>query len=179
MEENNVYTPKHGKMSEKTFLKQMALSITVMVLCLAAMAVTAYAYFSHTESLFFSTMRSAYFDASVVGEGKTSSYFSFPASGEPREVEFTIKKIEQSTANAGFCKINIFTNSGAVQSFYTAPIGTYIVGGEQVTDNELVIKIYISGTEPVDINFIPEWGSYSGIDTVSDNGTITPIYATE
>ncbi len=176
MEERNVYTPKHGKMSEKTFLMRMGISISIMMISLAAMAVTAYAYFSHTDSLLFGTISSAYFDVSVASDSADSKYYAFPSGGEAKEVEFTITRLQQSTASVGFCKINIFTGAGDIQSFYTAPIGTYLVNGEEITDNELRVKIYISGTQPVDINFIPVWGSYSGTETVADNGLIMPIY---
>jgi hypothetical protein len=42
------YIPKHQKIREKTMLTRVAVSITIIVICLAAMGISAYAFFSHS-----------------------------------------------------------------------------------------------------------------------------------
>ena len=41
------YVPKYGKVKEKVMLMRTALTVVIMVVCLFAMSLTAYAYFSH------------------------------------------------------------------------------------------------------------------------------------
>ena len=41
------YIPKHGKVREKVMLTRLTMTITIVIMCLAAMSITAYAYFSY------------------------------------------------------------------------------------------------------------------------------------
>lgn len=170
------YLPKHGKVQERVFLSRIAVSITVIVLCLAAMSATAYAYFTHGNAQVVGVITSANFEVEVSDGTNTSNRFSYPV-GTYGEMEFTISKTAESTASSGFCKINVCAADGVVQTFYTEPIGTYIKNGEQVTKNEIKVLLSVAEMEIVNVEFISIWGSYSGTDAVADGGLITPEYS--
>ena len=41
------HVPKHGKIRENVILSRITLAVFIIVACLAAMSISAYAYFSH------------------------------------------------------------------------------------------------------------------------------------
>ena len=57
--------PEEGNVSEKVFLSRITLNITVIVICMIAMAVTAFAYFSVDISSQNNTIQAAHFDVEI------------------------------------------------------------------------------------------------------------------
>ena len=59
------YVPKYGKVTEKTLFGRLSVYITLMVLCMAGMAFTAYAYFSASVLSGSNTIQAAHFDVEI------------------------------------------------------------------------------------------------------------------
>lgn len=59
------YIPKHAKISDKAMLIRAAVTVVIMVVCLAAMSITAYAYFSCSVTSGSNIIKSANFDATI------------------------------------------------------------------------------------------------------------------
>jgi len=59
------YIPKHGKVREKVMLARMASMIAIVIMCLAAMSITAYAYFSYNITSGSNIIKAANFEANV------------------------------------------------------------------------------------------------------------------
>lgn len=59
------HIPKHGKVREKVMLMRTAITVVIMIVCLAAMSITAYAYFSYNVTSGSNTIKAANFDALI------------------------------------------------------------------------------------------------------------------
>ena len=60
------HTPTQGKISERFILTRLISAVAVVLVCLTVMGVTAFAYFSHSVTSSYNTVRSAIFETSVV-----------------------------------------------------------------------------------------------------------------
>ena len=59
------YIPQHGKVREKVMLTRIAMTVTIVIMCLAAMSITAYAYFSYNITSGSNIIKSASFYTDV------------------------------------------------------------------------------------------------------------------
>ena len=59
------YIPKHGKIREKVMLTRIVSTIAIVIMCLAAMSITAYAYFSYNITSGSNTIKAASFYTDV------------------------------------------------------------------------------------------------------------------
>ena len=114
------YIPKHGKVREKVMLTRVAMTIAIMVVCLAAMSITAYAYFSYNITSGSNTIKAASFYTDVAvqitdADGNavetittnTSDHKSHSASLDANKTyTITVQHNALSTAQTGFCDYN-------------------------------------------------------------------------
>ena len=59
------YIPKYGKIREKVMLTRIAMTVAIVIMCLAAMSITAYAYFSYNITSGSNTIKAASFYTDV------------------------------------------------------------------------------------------------------------------
>lgn len=161
------YVPKHGKVREKVMLVRIAVSIVLILVCMAAMSISAYAYFSCNIASGISTLTAAHYSLEVetVPEGVTQEngyYILDNTSGETQQYTFVVKKSSgDNIAKVGFCEVEILSGMKdeqenlIPQSFYTEPIGTY---GE-TTIEKRTIAISVKNGKSVKVRFIAQWGS--------------------
>lgn len=161
------YIPKHAKVSEKNMLARITLSITVVVACLIAMSISAYAYFSCSVTSASNVIKSANFDATVSVVNEFGAEITLETeSGLQKAIldegTYTVKlsKTDTSTAQKGFC---IFTINGI--DYHTQQLGSVEFAFTlKVPDaTELILKRH--------------WGtsSYYGYDNADTN----PNYITD
>lgn len=60
------YIPKYGKVQEKVMLTRVTMTVAIVIMCLAAMGFTAYAYFSCDVTSGFNTIQAANFASKIV-----------------------------------------------------------------------------------------------------------------
>ena len=176
------YVPKHGKVRENVMLMRSALSIVIMVVCLAAMSITAYAYFFVTITSGSNIIRAANFEAQIEVTDSNGAPV-LPASNEGAENvynfttpgTYTVKLSKgDSTADTGFC---IITVSNA--KYYTQQIGIDVnaPNGEREC-----VEFILQVDGPESIIFESHWGtsstySYEGEQlttvTIGENGAGT------
>ena len=152
------YIPKHGKIREKVMLTRVAMTIVIMVMCLAAMSITAYAYFSHNVTSGSNIIKAANFEANV-------SITITDSNNEPVAVtkdgkiqtaileagKYTIELTRgNSTADTGFCVITI-----GDKTYYTDQIG---VDMKKDLDGATV-KFYLWLSAPTKIEVLSRWGT--------------------
>ena len=165
------YIPKHGKVREKVMLTRLASMIAIVVLCLAAMTITAYAYFSYNVTSGSNIIRSATFKTEVQvqitdSNGKavdtvnpiTSDYKSFKIEGLTVGETYTISVApikDEKAAKTGFV---IVTADNCPDTYYTQQLGKdeKVEGGE--TSN-LSFKITI--TDSTTVYLRAHWGTSS------------------
>ena len=159
------YIPKHAKVSEKNMLARITLSITVVVACLIAMSISAYAYFSCSVTSASNVIKSANFDATVSVVNEFGAEIPLDTENGLQkailaEGTYTVKlcKADTSTAQTGFC---IVTINGI--DYHTQQLGSV----------EFTLKV-AEGTE---LTLNCHWGtsSYYGYDNADTN----PNYITD
>ncbi len=160
------YVPKYGKINDKVMTVRVMLSAFVIIACLTALSLSAYAWFSFSVASGTNTIKTADFDITV----------SIP-SAEPEEGVYSLANGEYSvlltkTGNAktGFCIVEIAVGE-AKTTFHTQQLGK----DEGVERGELTFTVQVSGlSEPATVSFTPHWGTSS---YYSDNES--PLYITD
>lgn len=178
------FIPKDGKIRERVFIVRMALSVTVILLSLAAMSFTAYAYFTHTTTVSVATIQSANWDITVTApEGVTqeNGYYVLDntESSDIKEYLFTVKDTETATATVGYVRVDIKTdvdNFASTQTFYSQCIGEILVDGEMKTVTERTIKVTVPANKKVILQFVGEWGTYAGTPIIDESVGIQPVF---
>lgn len=147
------YIPKDGKIREKVILTRMALSVLVIVVCLAAMGLSAYAYFSHDIASASNIIQSANFgikvsienesdstDTVVVREVNSTTQLANLRAGNTYTV--TIEKLGEAT---GFCIISV--KNCEIAEYFT----------QQMGDDSITFTVTL--TSDADVNFSANWGT--------------------
>ena len=168
------YIPQHGKVREKVMLTRLASLITIVIFCLAAMSITAYAYFSYNVTSGSNIIRSATFKTEVQvqitdSNGKavdtvkpiTSDYKSFKIEGLTVGETYTISVApikDEKAAKTGFV---IVTADNCPDTYYTQQLGKdeKVEGGET---NKLSFEIMI--TDSTTVYLRAHWGTSSYYD---------------
>ena len=166
------YIPQHGKVREKVMLARLASMITVVIFCLVAMSITAYAYFSYNVTSGSCILKSASFKTEVQvqildSDGKavdsnitpvTSDYKSFKIEGLTVGETYTITITpikDQKSAKTGFV---IVKADNCPDVYYTQQLGKdeKVDGGET---NILSFKVML--TDSTTVYLIAHWGTSS------------------
>ena len=189
------YVPKQGNVREKVLVARVAVSVALILLCMAIMNFTAYAYFSCNVSSGLNTIQSAKYDLDItpptelasvadnnVNKNDWTEIYVLDNSGstEEKNFSFTLAKSENTTAKVGYCKIEIKTdvndanNAGDVQRFYTKPIGTYVENDIPVTNDSRTVTIAVAPNKTATVTFVAEWGTCG--ETPIEGETIEPTY---
>lgn len=180
------YIPQNGKVREKVMLARVAVSILFILGCMAAMSITAYAFFSHSVSSGQMTVESKYYDLTVTPpEGiitqENDVYTLYNDTDEDKEFAFSIAKAQgENVVAVGYCKISVKTDANSpditedVQNFYTKPIGTYIDNDVKVTNDLRWVKITVEPHKTAIVRFIAEWGTCAKEPIIDE--IITPDY---
>ncbi len=152
------YIPKHGKIREKVILTRIAATITIMVICLAAMSITAYAYFSHNVTSCSNIIKAANFEANVLIKktepNKDSVITTKNGKVQTANLEpgkYTIELTAgNSTADKGFCVITI-----GDKKYYTDQIGV----DADKNSNDAIVKFELLISAPTKIEVLSHWGT--------------------
>lgn len=168
------YISKHGKVREKVMLTRLATTITIVIMCLAAMSITAYAYFSYNITSGSNVIKAANF-ATEVGvkiesssgdnvEVRTSNHISHQATLTGGTTYFiTLQHTPQSTTQTGFM---IITAEKCDVKYHTQQIGRNEDGSSKTVSFE------INPTADTVITFYSHWGTsscYPGFKDITDN----------
>lgn len=166
------YVSKHEKVREKTIVTRLIFTIIVVISCLVAMSITAYAYFSCNISSTSNFIQSASFKANVdvkitdsLGNEVpviTSNYKSHLAALKANTEYFvTLHHTEISTAKTGFV---IVTAEGSTESYHTQQLG------QDGSGNTDTLSFYLVPSADMNVTFLAHWGtsSYYGYNSDSE-----------
>ncbi len=170
------YIPKHGKIREKVMLARVAITVVIMVVCLAAMSITAYAYFSYNITSGSNIIKSASFYTDVTVQitaedgtavdtitTNTSDHKSHSAElSANKTYTITVKHNDRSTAQTGFV---IVTADGCETKYHTQQLGRDGDG------NTYTITFKLTPGANTVVTFRSHWGTstYYGYAGDSDN----------
>lgn len=174
---------------EKELLLRMTGTIVTIVLCLAAMGFSAFAYFSHSISSGMNVIQSAHFDVVVTLVGvKDATDELVDDAGEPNGTDtgavggstsgtngtvlegnrltpcdakiYTFKIEASGDAQTGYCKIVIGMPGAGQQVYYTTQL--YLQPNEsEGQKSALTIEIDMTNGSGYTIEFVPQWGTSS------------------
>lgn len=150
--------PKHEKIREKVMLARIVTTITIMIVCLAAMSITAYAYFYSGITSGSNMIKAAHFEANVSITITDSNHdpVTVTKDGKVQTANLDAGKYiieltkENSTAHQGFCVITI-----GDKIYYTDQIGVDV---DKNLDNATV-KFELRISSPTRIEVLSHWGT--------------------
>lgn len=186
--------PENGKISEKVMLARVTLSVVVVIMCLAMMSLTAYAYFSHNVASNSNTIQMANFSAKITiyeapsngtqtTQNEETQLAQTEATQQPQVKEIPVERkgryqiatlpkgtynIEltkgSSTAKTGFCVLTVGSTERYVE-YYTAQIGADAVLA--ITDAKVTFTLTVP--EEMELRVLSHWGtsSYYGYGSTS------------
>lgn len=165
------YIPKHGKIREKVMLMRVVMTVAITIFCLAAMGITAYAYFAYNVTSASNVIKAATFETNVniqitdengeAVEVITSNYKSHVATLKANTTYFvTLKPTDKSTAETGFV---IVTADGCDKSYHTQQLG---VDGD-TTRPQITFSLILGADTKV--TFLAHWGTSSYYGYKSDS----------
>jgi len=184
------YIPKHGKVREKVMLTRVAMTVVIMVMCLAAMSITAYAYFSYNITSGSNIIKSASFYTDVTvqitdADGKavdnsqitpiTSDHKKFRIEGLEvgKYYTVTITHTEQSTAQTGFV---VVTADKCTETYHTQQLAKD-VNAEGGQTPSISFKLMI--TDATNVHLLAHWGTSSYYDAYKEKGDQEELYITQ
>ena len=170
------YIPKHGKVREKVMLTRIAMTVTIVIMCLAAMSITAYAYFSYNITSGSNIIKSASFYTDVTVQitaedgtavdtitTNTSDHKSHSAElSANKTYTITVKHNDRSAAQTGFV---IVTAEGCETKYHTQQLG------RDGNGNTYTITFKLTPGANTVVTFRSHWGTstYYGYAGDSDN----------
>ena len=174
----------NGKIREKALLTRIAMSAVLVVLCMAAMSITAYAYFSASVTANVSPVQSAVWKITAEPEQdvllENGAYVMDNRAGTAnRDFRFLLKKAADATATVGYVKIDIKTDVDqytAAQTYFSQPIGQFLQGGTMIEDLDRELKIAVPVGKIAYVSFIGEWGTCAKQPVIEELQVIVPQY---
>ena len=170
------YIPKYGKIREKVMLTRVITTVAVIVFCLAAMGITAYAYFTYNVTSGSNIIKSASFYTDVTVQiaaedgtavdtitTNTSDHKSHSAElSANKTYTITVKHNDRSTAQTGFV---IVTAEGCETRCHTQQLG------RDGNGNTYTITFKLTPGANTVVTFRSHWGTstYYGYAGDSDN----------
>ena len=171
------YIPKHGKVREKVMLTRIAMTVMIVIMCLAAMSITAYAYFSYNITSGSNIIKSASFYTDVTVQvaaedgtavdtitTNTSDHKSHSAElSANKTYTITVKHNDRSTAQTGFV---IVTAEGCETRYHTQQLG------RDGNGNTYTITFKLTPGANTIVTFRSHWGTssfYSDFKEIGEN----------
>ena len=176
------YVPKYGKgkVREKVMLARTALTVVIMVVCLAAMGITAYAYFAYNVTSASNIIKAANFETKVSIQISDSNNEPVPVEqlnsktqvatlSAGKEYSVTIEKA--GTAQTGFCVIS--AEGCDVEKYHTQQIGKDVKSNTEGTNS---ITFTLTVTDTTDVTFYSHWGTSTYYADYEDKGDNDVLY---
>ncbi len=165
------HIPRHGKIRDKVMLIRTTLTAVAMIICLAAMSFSAYAYFSHNITSGSNLIKAANFEAEVAIKIKDSSDGTVTVT-QSDDKTYAVNLTEgtyiveltkgTSTAETGFCIVTI-----GETKYYTQQIG--VDKDRNLTDASVTFTLKVSENTNIEIH--SHWGTSSYYGYKDENNT--------
>lgn len=178
------YIPKHGKIRESVMLARVATTVIISLMCLAAMGLTAYAYFSCNVTSGSNIIHSAKFTTSLSVEAVPSGGARSVEAPTVNTVEgkhtvslapdalykITLSRAADCSAGTGY----IFVSAdGCQDNYHTQQLGA---DGDETTQE---ISFLMSVSNAATVTFEERWGTSSYYADYKQNGDTNELYITQ
>lgn len=172
------YVPKYGKVNEKVMLMQVVLSVSIIVMCLAAMSLSAYAFFSYNVTSGSNTITTANFATEVTVQianenGEPVEVITSDDNSHTAELKanttyyITLQPTDRSTAKTGFV---IITAENCDSKYHTEQLGRDDDG------NAKIVTFWIKPNANTKVTFLSCWGTSSYYSHFIQTGENTELY---
>ena len=170
------YIPKYGKVQEKVMLTRVTMTVAIVIMCLAAMGFTAYAYFSCDVTSGFNTIQAANFASKIVqitdknGQAvevkKTNNTYTAELKAN-EEYSIVLEHADSSTAKTGFV---VITADNCSNKYHTQQIGRDSTGKSETLTFQLV------PSADTTVTFRSHWGTSSMYPEFVETGKRSNLY---
>ena len=181
------YVPKYGKVAEKVMMARMVTTVVTVVMCLAAMGIAAYAYFSCDIASDVNIIKSANFETTVQIQitdqngafaetipAITSNYKSYKVNLEAGKVyTITVEPTQSNTAKTGFIIVKS-KNSDTVYHTQQLGIDTNAAGGATPA---ITFQLMLTGAD--EVYFLAHWGTSAHYADYQEKGENDSLYITQ
>ena len=151
---------ENGKLTEKAFIRRIAVGVISIIFCLSAMGISAYAFFTSSITSSKNTLTSATYEIDI--DAKNSSGTALTQKDGTTDVyelaidTYTVTLTAEGTAKNGYCKVEILEEAQdgtrvVIDTYYTKPLAP---GGS--------ITFTVECKRDVEMQFTSNWGSYAG-----------------
>ena len=172
-----LHVSKDEKITDKVIVTRMTLTVILIIACLFAMGISAYAYFGHgvasssvIQSGNFETLLSIKnLDTDLSVDISDVNSVTKSATLEAGKYVVTIEKL--GSASTGFCVISA-ENGGNVQ-YYTQQLGKDVSAQDGKTYS---ITFTIEVTETTTVRFTSTWGTSPYYADYVESGTDNALY---
>ena len=182
------HVPENGTVREKVLITRVALTVVVILLCLAAMSFTAYAHFSGSVSSAQNVIRSAHFDiVPEITPIDPSAQIALAAAEETEEQEsseaitFTRRSNGAYAAElkAGMYRVSLTAAGTAENGFAILKVPDTEIEDyhtEQLSSVAMCFTLQLNGDAVVEI--LPHWGTSSHYAAFQTSGDQDAYYIT-
>ena len=158
--------PANGKVSEKTMMRRIALSIAVAVVCMGAMSISAYAFVTWNVTSGVNVIKSAHFEGYVEAASTAVADENDVYTLTEGAHSFTLGN--GGDATTGYYKIlidddrdalrgDVHENDSAKWTYYSKQI-------IKTEKEQRTVTIIVPEGATAYVKFVAEWGTYSGKD---------------
>lgn len=172
------YISKHGKIGEKVMLTRVITTVAVVMICLIAMSLTAYAYFVAGITSGANVIKGATFETtvSIQAVGKqhtdvaviTSNHQTHCADLKANQLyTVTLQHTNRSTAQTGFV---ILTAKNCQSRYHTQQLG------RDANGNTETITFSVTPTADTTVTFQSHWGTSSHYPDFIEKGENDTLY---
>ena len=159
------YKPKFGSDADSIILKHLFSTVTIVLVCLAAISLSAYAFFSHSVTSGFNTIQASNFsttvtikasDNTIITQGKIQKHTFAPGI-------YSVTITRDSGANGtGFCMVRI----GEKSTYYTQQLGRDLnAPGQERTEITFALDVKATTT----VAFESRWGTTSYYSSTAES----------
>ena len=172
---------KHEKIREKVMLVRITVTVTIMLVCMAAMGFSAYAYFSDSIVSGSNILRAATFETEITVKDENGTALTIEKVNAKESIvkleagktyRVTIDEGDISSASTGFV---VLTADGCDLTYHTQQLGDDAIapGGRTET-----IQFDLTVSSATDVRFLSHWGTSSYYAAYTDSGNGNAPYIT-
>ena len=148
-----------GKITDKVMLVKVAQIVVTMIVCLIAMSLSAYAYFSHNVTSGVNIIQSADFGLNVSVKDSTDTEVPIGSDGlyVLKNGQYTVTLEKKGTASTGFGVIVVKVGETTTEhKYHTQQLNA--------ANSTMTFTLTLSGftdSEPANVKITPHWGTSS------------------
>ena len=174
---NAFRAPKNEKVSDKTLITNVTVSVISILLCLVTMTTATWALFTDNISSGTNTIQPANYVLTVEVTDPNTTEGVAVASDTNGGYSFVSKTTYKITMTAGgtgsttgYCAVNVVRGEEEAKTYYTEQIFTV---ADAEAGKKSVISFTLTFAEATTVYFNPCWGTYSGKYDIVDQGSYT------